>query len=250
MVASETLFQSFKMQMPNNAELCNRVCDRILADQSNAEIKENFSLLVVAIHDGIYKEYLSEQEKIGQSLIDGKISIDGTINFVEFDRFLMSIGQSRKSRAGKAFEIIIETLLTRLGYPFAEQVDIDGAKPDYILPSEEMFRAKPLDCLLLTAKRTLRERWRQVVTEANKSYAYFLATFDEQISSNQLKAASEQKIYVVVPKDRIDSNSDYDDAYNVISFEDFFLKHLDPAMNRWGIEVKEPTSDYRSDLFK
>ena len=70
----------------------------------------------------------------------------------------MSIFQSRKSRAGKAFEYTIRELFSRLSYPFSEQVKIDGAKPDFVMPSENYFIRKPLDSIIFTAKRTLRER--------------------------------------------------------------------------------------------
>tara|TARA_Y100000590_G_scaffold466398_1_gene641639 strand:- start:49067 stop:49264 length:198 start_codon:yes stop_codon:yes gene_type:complete len=60
-----------------------------------------------------------------------------------------------------------------LGFPLDGQVKVDGAKPDFVMPSSEYFDQNPIDCMLLTAKKTLRECWRQVVTEANVTYSYF-----------------------------------------------------------------------------
>lgn len=175
----------------------------------------------------------------GQKVIDSQIKKNGGIDFNELDMFFLSISQSRKSRAGKAFEYIIEEMLNRLGYPFSDQVIIDGAKPDYVMPSEEHFRKKPLDSIIFTAKRTLRERWRQVVTEANKGYGYYLATIDEKITKSQILQAESHKIYIVVPKSLKDDNPVYADSYSVISFEQFFEQQLDPAMKRWGLSTKK-----------
>lgn len=228
------LFEKFKALIPSNDELCRRVSNRIFAGKDKDYIKSNFSDILDLMQDEIYKEYLIEQERIGQETIDEHINKYGRITFAELDKYFLSISQSRKSRAGSAFEFIIREMLVRLNYPFSEQVVIGGAKPDYVLPSEKYFLERPLDSILLTAKRTLRERWRQIVTEANKAYGYFLATIDKKISDNQIKQASEHKVYIVVPDSIKQNITHYSAAYNVISFENFFENHLDPAMKRWN----------------
>ena len=91
--------------------------------------------------------------------------------------------------------------------------------------------------MLLTAKRTLRERWRQVVTEANVTYSYFLATLDNKVTQSQLNQAAKHKIYVVTTKTNIGQIEHYDKAGNVISFEEFITLHLDPAMKRWDNDI-------------
>jgi hypothetical protein len=88
-----------------------------------------------------------------------------------------------------------------------------------------------MDCIIFTVKRTLRERWRQIVTEGTRGYLFFLATIDEKISSKQLQEIQSHRIYVVVPE-RI-KNETYSAHSNVISFETFFEQHVDPAMRRW-----------------
>lgn len=230
-----TLFDEFKKNVPDNVVLCKQAADIVLAGKSNEEIKGEFSSLFEKMQEEIYRQYLYAQEKSGQMVIDNKIAEEGAVYFADMDKLLMSIFQSRKSRAGKAFEYIIKELFTRLSYPFSEQVDIDGAKPDFVMPSEVYFNEKPLDSIIFTAKRTLRERWRQVVTEANKGYGYYLATIDKNITQSQIHQAESHKIYIVVPRSLKEDNPVYADSYNVISFEYFFEHQLDPAMKRWGL---------------
>ncbi len=231
---NEVLFARLKSSMPTNQDLCKSVTTRILQDLNSQFIKQNFSRILSEIHEEIYEEYKSKEKALSQSLFDELVRESGRIDFDELNAFFLSLTASRKARAVSAFEYMIGGLLMQLKYPFDTQVTIDGAKPDFVLPSEEFFRERPLDSLILTAKRTLRERWRQVVTEANKAYGFYLVTLDERISANQLAGASDHKVYVVTTSQIIENNQDYRSAYNVLSFEQFFSEHLDPLMSRWG----------------
>lgn len=245
---SNKLFQDFKNKMKTNEELCLVAADKVLGDKTEQEIKENFSRYFEEILDEIYKQYLIAQKESGQEVIDSQVAKSGTVNFEDMDKFFMSIFQSRKSRAGKGFEFTIRTMFERLSYPFSEQVNIDGAKPDFVMPSESYFLQKPLDSLIFTAKRTLRERWRQVVTEANKGYGYFLATLDDKVTSSQIEQASKHKIYLVVPNSLKTGRDEYAQAYNVLSFESFFRSHLDPALKRWKANnICESAKEYKAE---
>lgn len=139
--------------------------------------------------------------------------------------------QSRKARAGKAFEGIIRGLFKQCDYPFDENRVING-KPDFIMPSEDHFRAHAADCIIFTAKRTIRERWRQIVTEGTQGAAFFLASLDENVTTEQIGEMRKKKIYLVVPAS-MKASTVYKHEPNVLSFEDFFADHLDPAVARW-----------------
>lgn len=90
-----------------------------------------------------------------------------------------------------------------------------------------------MDCIIFTAKRTLRERWRQIVTEGTRGLGFYLATIDEKVSKNALDEMKKHRIYLVVPERIKSTNSEYNKAENVITFEDFFKYHLDPSVERW-----------------
>jgi hypothetical protein len=127
---------------------------------------------------------------------------------------------------------VIRTLFKKCKYPFSEQAIING-KPDFVMPSEAYYRSNPIDCIVFTAKRTLRERWRQIVTEGTKAYGFFLATIDDSLTESQMDEMARNKIFVVVPRNLKETNSKYTKAFNVITFETFFDEYLDPAMKRW-----------------
>jgi hypothetical protein len=151
-------------------------------------------------------------------------------NFVALDKFFLSLTQGRRQRAGSALEQVIGTLFTALAYPYVSQPRIDG-KPDFLFPSAERYAEMPMDCIVFTAKRTLRERWRQIVTEGSKGLHFYLATIDEELPPSALDEMLQNRIYIVVPG-RI-KRACYQSTPNAISFETFMEDVLDPAMTRW-----------------
>jgi hypothetical protein len=153
-------------------------------------------------------------------------------NFYALDRFFLGLTQGRRPRAGAAFELVIRRLFVALNYPFTSQAVING-QPDFILPSVEHFRKNAMDAIIFTVKRTLRERWRQIVTEWTRGMGFFLATIDEAVTPRDLKDMLASRIYLVVPSRIKALRKDYTDAPNVITFENFFAYHLDPALVRW-----------------
>ena len=209
------------------------------------DIKSHFDELIDETQAEIYNVFLNKQENYGRHLMKefgSKIVTDGEINriddlgdtlgdyFTVFDTFYLGLSQSRKSRAGKSFEVVIKGLIKQLGYPFDEQKVIDG-KPDFIMPNYRHFRNNPTDSIILTAKRTLRERWRQIVTEGTRGLGFYLATIDDKMTSSQLHEAHLNRITLVCPE-RIRALS-YSGVVNVMSFSQFFADVLDPAMVRW-----------------
>lgn len=209
------------------------------------EIKQNYDILLDETEKEAYRVYLESQQQFGSrvfhALADHLIETGEltTINelgdvladhFLTLDRFFLSLSQSRRSRAGSTFETIHNSLFKILSYPFDEQPVING-RPDFVMPSAEHFRQMPTDCIIFTSKRTLRERWRQVVTEGTRGLVYFLATIDDSVSQQGLAEMLDNRVYLVCPQ-RI-KDEQYSEANNVLSFIQFFRDYLDPAMERW-----------------
>lgn len=101
------------------------------------------------------------------------------------------------------------------------------------MPGRKHYDTNPMDCIIFTVKTTVRERWRQIVTEGTSGLGFFLATVDKSISENQLAEMLRNRIYIVVSLDLKKSVAHYNTAADVISFEQFFRDQLDPAVKRW-----------------
>lgn len=240
------LFDIFKRTMLRPDEIVELALQEVTPKEiTGSFIRKNFSEIVEKLHMKAYSEYLKVQKLEGENAIQQflkeriapkdkpeKIIKIVASCFDEFDRFYLSLAQSRKQRAGSAFEDMIRTLFKRLYYPFEEQIVING-KPDFLMPGEKHYKENAMDCIIFTAKRTLRERWRQIVTEGTRGLGFFLATLDENVSSEQLKEMKNSRIYLVLPKSMKKKIAHYKKAQNVISFEEFFISHLDPAVARW-----------------
>ena len=243
----DRMFDIFRKQILSPTDVIEKAIRLKLVPPGNTpeHIKLNFSSLIENLQWDAYDIYLEEESATGKKTIEEfirkKISPSATVDdvihavssmFTELDRFFLSLTQSRRPRAGKAFEIIIRTLFKNLDYPFDEQQIING-QPDFLMPHRRHYDTNPMDSIIFTAKRTLRERWRQIVTEGTRGLGFFLATIDETISVSQLTEMLHHRIYLVVPERIKKETANYRAKPNVISFEHFFIHHLDPAMTRW-----------------
>nr|WP_316650460.1 type II restriction endonuclease [uncultured Gellertiella sp.] len=155
----------------------------------------------------------------------------------EVDGLMLSASQQRKSRAGYSFEHHIESMLIDGKIPFEKQVIIEAKKrPDFILPSLATLRGVAetgAAGLILSAKTTLRERWKQVEREMGSS-ELFLATVDENIAANAIDDMASMGVVLVVPEKLKQSKlAEYGGRKNVISFAEFFRSDILKRMARW-----------------
>ncbi|WP_148041236.1 type II restriction endonuclease [Rufibacter immobilis] len=128
--------------------------------------------------------------------------------FSDVDDFVAtanSITNRRKSRAGHSFEHHTEFLLRLAGIPFESQAKIEGnKKPDILIPSKEAYEDSkyPAEKLrMIGIKTTCKDRWRQVLNEANRVPNKHIITMQKGISSNQLQEMEDEGVTLVVPQD-------------------------------------------------
>lgn len=110
----------------------------------------------------------------------------------------LSVSQSRKQRGGKDFEYQINTLLRLAAIPYEAQSRRERA--DFLLPSSELLKTERPKAVLLSVKRTLRERWQQVVRELQDIGCpnTYLATAEGKIATGVVDGITRHNIYVVV----------------------------------------------------
>ncbi|WP_128970297.1 type II restriction endonuclease [Bradyrhizobium tropiciagri] len=155
----------------------------------------------------------------------------------EIDRYMLSAGQQRKARAGVSFEHHIEKMLADGRVPFAKQAVMQARKrPDFVLPSLGHLKSTPSGRekgLILSAKTTLRERWKQVEREMQGA-ELFLGTVDENIAANAIEEMATMGINLVVPEHlKKSKETEYDRHKNVLSFKTFFDTVVSKRMAGW-----------------
>lgn len=115
--------------------------------------------------------------------------------------------QRRKSRSGRSLELHVKAILAEegleAGRDFEYNVESDkGRRPDFLFPSQTAYRnpAFPTGRLaMLATKTTCRDRWRQVLNEAERISTKHLLTLQEGITERQFAEMTKSGIRLVVP---------------------------------------------------
>lgn len=109
----------------------------------------------------------------------------------------------RKSRAGKSLEHHLADIFLRNDLIFEEQaITEENKKPDFVFPNGNCYHNISFPGELLTilgAKTTCKDRWRQVLNEADRVDDKYLFTLQQSISSNQLREMKDYHLHLVVP---------------------------------------------------
>lgn len=115
----------------------------------------------------------------------------------------------RKSRAGKSLEHHLAEIFRKENLLFETQVETEGKKkPDFIFPGRAAYHDPkyPEDRLIfLGAKTTCKDRWRQILNEADRIGEKHLFTLQQGISENQLEEMYRYRVTLVVPRSHINS---------------------------------------------
>ena len=121
-----------------------------------------------------------------------------------FLSFSLSVQNRRKSRVGYALENHLEAIFSAYGINYDRtQVTEKRSKPDFIFPGIDQYRDPDFNVLLLTmlgVKSTCKDRWRQVLSEADRIENKHLFTLEAAISENQTDEMISRKLQLVVPE--------------------------------------------------
>ncbi len=174
---------------------------RVLSDfarsQSDTETKDP---------DGLLMAWLEREEALFRALeaaIIGSQVKRGFPTVDEFLRFSLSVQNRRKSRMGQALQNHLEEIFRREGIRTTPQGRTENRnRPDFLFPGDEEYRdpAFPSARLsMLGVKSTSKDRWRQVLTEADRVPDKHLLTLETGISNAQTDEMHRHGLTLVVP---------------------------------------------------
>jgi EcoRII C terminal/Restriction endonuclease EcoRII, N-terminal len=130
--------------------------------------------------------------------------------FTSVDAFTaraLSVLNRRKARAGASLELHLARVFTEEEVGFDDhKVTENNNVPDFIFPSIAEYRARPVGdprLRMLAVKTTCKDRWRQVLPEAEKIPRKHLFTLDTGISANQHAQMTAAGLTLVVPAQRV-----------------------------------------------
>ncbi len=148
-------------------------------------------------------------------------------HFIPLYKVMLDASQQRKTRVGAGFESHIRKMLQAGQIPYAEQAVVSTRRPDFVLPNRPLYIAKSSDAMVLAAKTTLRERWKQVPME-QRNCTVFLATMDEKVTLSAVKEMANLQITLVVPEAFKAKGTviEYAKEPNVLTFKQFFREEI------------------------
>lgn len=115
----------------------------------------------------------------------------------------------RKSRAGKSLEHHLSEMFNIHQLKYSSQAVTEGnKKPDFLFPTADAYHNLGFSSdklIMLASKTTCKDRWRQVLNEADRIKTKHLFTLQEGISYNQLNEMYSHNVCLVVPKPNLKS---------------------------------------------
>lgn len=133
----------------------------------------------------------------------------------------------RKSRAGKSLEHHLYEVFIMNKVPFGYQIMTEGRKrPDFIFPGQEAYYNNKYNedkLIFLAAKTTCKDRWRQILNEADRIKIKHLFTLQQGISGHQLEEMHVNNVILVVPEQNLNTYPKIyrDKIYTLRKFVDF-----------------------------
>ncbi len=175
-----------------------------------------------------------EHARYGAKISAGFSSVD---EFIEMANHVLN---RRKSRAGKSLEHHLAALfdVNHLAYT-AQAVTEGNKKPDFLFPSVDAYHDPewPVERLItLAAKTTCKDRWRQVLNEANRlrNRPKYLCTLQQGISPAQMDEMQAENVILVVPKPYI-SAYPKDRQNRILTIRDFIALVRENGAGQWQI---------------
>lgn len=176
-----TEFSTFARETVTDIDPCNDPDDSILKLIDHEEM--------------LFRNY--EKYKVDQIL---KTPFRDTDSFIQT---ALSIINRRKSRAGASLENQIEFVFKENKILYSRKNTTENkSSPDFLFPSNAKYRDFSFDSYLLSmlgVKRTCKDRWRQILSEADRIKVKHLFTLEPGISISQTNEMIYNNVQLVLP---------------------------------------------------
>ncbi len=143
-----------------------------------------------------------ERRIVAERIANGFVAAGGA-DVDGFLKFSLSVQNTRKSRVGLALENHLEAIFTAHNIRYARGAETENRnKPDFLFPGQSEYRDNTFpraNLTMLGAKSTLKDRWRQVLSEAEHITAKHLLTLSPGLSENQTDEMQAKALQLVIP---------------------------------------------------
>jgi len=181
-------------------------------------IRKNFSELNELLFYRAYEIYIKHEEKVKADLAKSILARSNKKSYSPKDveeillaavpeaaRFEKSLMQSRASRAGKSYELIVMRLLDIMKIPnehITKEDKKSGLRPiDIVIPDRKTAIENPDQAQFLSLKTSLKDRWKLVVEDQKQGQRTHLLTLlqNERISKDVVDKIYDKGIFLYIP---------------------------------------------------
>lgn len=196
----DRIIDRFGTTFPKTAEFSDLA--RLTLPEVRAEDDPDAALIAWLDHEEALFRRL-ERRVVSSRIEAGFTSADGT-DVDGFISFSLSVQNRRKSRMGHSLENHMAAVLRAHDIRHVRGAITEHKhKPDFLFPDLETYQAAPADgdarLTMLGAKSTCKDRWRQVLAEAEKINRKHLLTLEPGISEPQTDQMDASGLQLVVP---------------------------------------------------
>lgn len=142
------------------------------------------------------------EKELGQRALD-RLGSTGHMGFEDVAKLIMGLLQSRKSRRGQSLQHHFRRLLDYRGIQYTAQCRTErNETPDFVIPGFRAYHdsAFPAERLRMVAcKSTLKERWGQVLKEADRIHQKYVLTLDSTLTDDLIRNMSEKQLHLFLP---------------------------------------------------
>ena len=201
-LAIDSFIDTLKVEFPASADMSKA------ARNIQYQVYMNRSL-AVNDPDSILLRWTEQEYTIFRAIEHaryGDIVAGGFSSVEDFVVMANQVLNRRKSRAGKSLEHHLAAIFDENKICYTAQAVTEGnKKPDFLFPSEEAYHDMTFTVeklCTLAAKTTCKDRWRQILNEANRlrEENKYLCTMQQGISAAQMDEMETEKVILVVPK--------------------------------------------------
>jgi hypothetical protein len=158
--------------------------------------------------DATLLAYMEREEQLFRTLERHLVGVRLEQGFVRdvdgFVAFSLAVHNRRKSRAGYALENHLESLLSGQGIRFARTTTTENrSKPDFLFPGASEYQDAHFSSgrlTVLAVKTSCKDRWRQVLAEADRVLQKHLLTLEPAITTAQTDEMQTRNLRLVIPR--------------------------------------------------
>ncbi|MEQ8165794.1 MAG: type II restriction endonuclease, partial [Alphaproteobacteria bacterium] len=178
----DSIIERFGTSFPGTIEFSNLA--RLTLPHMDARDDPDRALVAWLDHEEAMFRRL-ENRIVGEDIRKGWV-VDGKVDVDAFIKYSLGVQNRRKSRMGRSFENHLRAVFDAFELRYDHQVITEkGKKPDFIFPGAKEYTDPASNVSLLTmlaAKSTCKDRWPQILPEAERIPVKHLVTLEPGIS--------------------------------------------------------------------